>query len=83
MDYSKMTKDFLLGEAREPPSVSSYLQSLKETLDNIRPSSQSDKRRLDIAKEHLREVKRHSRRLQEKISMLEERLNILEEKVDK
>lgn len=78
-----MTKDFLLGESRVPPNVSSYLQSLREILDNIKPSSQSDRRRLEIAKEHLREVKRHSRRIQEKVNMLEERLNVLEEKVDK
>jgi hypothetical protein len=83
MDYRKMVKNFLLGESREPPNIGSYLQSLKETLDNLRPASQSDRRRLEIAKEHLREVKRHSRRLQEKVSLLEEKLSVLEEDVDK
>lgn len=83
MDYRKMVKNFLLGESRDPPSIGSYLQSLKETLDSINPSSQTDRRRLDIAKEHLREVRRHSRRLQEKVSTLEERLSILEEDLDK
>ncbi len=79
MDYDKMTRKFLLGESHDSPSISSYLQSLKEVLTNLRPSTQTDKRRLEIANNHLREVRRRVRKLQENHDMLEERLKILEE----
>ena len=79
MDYDKMTRKFLLGESSDSPSIGSYLQSLKEALANLRPATQTDKRRLEIANNHLREVRRRVRRLQENHDMLEERLKILEE----
>ena len=39
----------------------------------------TEKRRLQIAKTHLREVKRFARRMQNDMSVLQEKLNILEE----
>lgn len=74
-----MTRKFLLGESYEAPSINSYLQSLKEILDNFRPSTQSDKRRLEIANNHLREIRRRARKLQENYDILEERIRVLEE----
>jgi hypothetical protein len=79
MDYDKMTRKFLLGEVNDSPSIGSYLQSLKEALANLRPTTQTDKRRLEIANNQLREVRRRVRKLQENHDMLEERLKILEE----
>tara|TARA_R100001244_G_C5066164_1_gene110150 strand:+ start:120 stop:368 length:249 start_codon:yes stop_codon:yes gene_type:complete len=79
MDYDKMTRKFLLGEVNDSPSIGSYLQSLKEALANLRPATQTDKRRLEIANNHLHEVRRRVRRLQENHDILEERLKILEE----
>ena len=79
MDFHKITKKFMLGESFQTPSVSSYLQSLKETLDGLRPSSKSDMRKIEIAKEHLREVRRNVRRLQERVDLLEEKISVLEE----
>ena len=78
-----MTKKFMLGESFQAPSIDSYLHSLKEALDGLRPSRKSDTRKLEIAKEHLREVRRNVRRLQEKVNLLEERLSILEENEEK
>ena len=39
----------------------------------------TEKRRMTLAKQHLREVKRHARRMMNENSVLQERLNILEE----
>ena len=39
----------------------------------------TEKRRLQIAKTHLREVKRFARRMENDMSVLQEKLNILEE----
>ena len=79
IDFRRMTKNFLLGEKLDTPSLMSYIQSLEEIVYKLRPSSKSENRRIEIAKEHIRNVKRHSRRLTEKVTALEERLSILEE----
>jgi len=79
VDFRKMTKNFLLGERLDTPSLMSYIQSLEEIVYALKPSSKSEHRRIEIAKEHVRNVKRHSKRLMEKVTTLEERLSILEE----
>lgn len=79
IDFRRMTKKFLLGEKLDTPSLMSYIQSLEEIVYSLRPSTKSEHRRIEIAKEHIRNVKRHSRRLTEKVSALEERLSTLEE----
>jgi len=78
-DLRKLTKDFLLGERLDTPSVMSYIQSLEETVYALRPSTKHEARRVEIAKEHIRHVKRHTKRLMEKVTTLEERLSTLEE----
>ena len=79
IDFRRMTKNFLLGERLDTPSLMSYIQSLEEIVYAFKPSTKQESRRVEIAKEHVRNVKRHSRRLMEKVSALEERLNTLEE----
>ena len=74
-----MTKNFLLGESKSTPSLSSYLQSLTEILNSFNPKTKTEGRRLEIAKEHLKGAKKQIRVLNEHVSLLEERLNILEE----
>ena len=77
---NKITKNFILGEGEKPsPSLFTYIQSLSETLSNIRARTQTDARRLSIAREHLKEIKKGAKRLYEEVQLLEERLNILEE----
>tara|TARA_R100000008_G_C3460033_1_gene103675 strand:+ start:207 stop:467 length:261 start_codon:yes stop_codon:yes gene_type:complete len=77
---NKITKNFILGEGKSPsPSLFTYIQSLNETLSNIRARTQTDARRLSIAKEHLKEIKKGAKRLYEEVQLLEERLSILEE----
>jgi len=79
IDWDSMTRKFLIGEGHSPPSVRSYVQSLSEILRNLNPKSQTEKRRVEIALEHVREIKRHTRKLEEKVLMLEDKLKVLEE----
>jgi len=78
-DLNSITRKFLIGEGHNPPSVRSYVQSLSEILRNLNPKSQTEKRRVEIAMEHVREIKRHTRKLEERVMMLEEKLKVLEE----
>ncbi len=78
MDFRRMTREFLLGE-RRAPSLGSYIQSVSEVLESITPRSRTDERRIEIAKESLKEVRRCSRRLQERVNVLEEQVKILGE----
>jgi predicted nucleic acid-binding Zn-ribbon protein len=78
ISLNDLTRRFLLGENKQR-SVLVYLQALKETLNSIHPRTQSDYRRLEVAKDHLNEIRRHARRLQERVTLLEEQLQILEE----
>ena len=77
-DLRRMTREFLLGESRAP-SLGSYLQSISEVLGALTPHTMRDTRRIEIAKESLREVRRHTRRLQERVTLLEEQVQVLEE----
>ena len=80
IDLDKLTRDFVLneGEAKKP-SVYSYIQSLTEIVNSLNPRSQTDFRRLQMAKDHLKEIRRHTRRLEERVFSLEEQVKLLEE----
>lgn len=80
---NNITWNFIKLEENVSPSVLSYLQSLSETLNTLRPSTTSDKRRLEIAKSHLKEVKKHVNKLEEQVCTLEEKVKLLEETKDK
>jgi len=56
-----------------------YIQSLQEVISQLKPRSMSEKRRLSVATQHLKEVRKYARRMQNKVELLEEKLNILEE----
>tara|TARA_R110002072_G_scaffold35128_1_gene104258 strand:+ start:73 stop:324 length:252 start_codon:yes stop_codon:yes gene_type:complete len=78
IDFDKITRKFLIGESRIA-GVASYIQNLSEILTQVRPRSRTDERRMEIAKENLREIKRHVRKLEEKVTLLEEHIGLLEE----
>jgi hypothetical protein len=78
VDYRRMTREFLLGESKAP-SLASYIQSISEVLGAVTPRSRTDERRIEMAKNSLKEVRRHTRRLQERVNILEEQVQILEE----
>ena len=78
IDYSKIARRFLLGEALEELDTFSYIKSLQEALNNI-TTNVSGQRRLKVAKEHLRNIRREVRKLNKKVVMLEEQVRVLEE----
>ena len=85
MDLNSLTRKFLynLQEGRfNDVGIREYIQALGETLSSFRPRTQTEQRRLAMAKEQLSHVKRQTRRLQERISILEEQVAILEENKD-
>ena len=86
MDLVRMTREFLqnLDEGSSTSTrvdIHGYIQALSETLDSISPRSQSEQRRMAVAKQHIKEIKRHTRKLQEKVAILEERVTLLEEDI--
>ena len=68
-----------LTENLDEKNIFTYIQGLQEIISNLKPRTMTEKRRLQIAKTHLREVKRFARRMQNDMSVLQEKLNILEE----
>ncbi len=77
---NKLTKRFITNEGSLPtPTIFSYIQSLSEGLLNMKPRTQTESRRLSIAKEHLREIRKKARQLQERVQLLEEQVSVLEE----
>ena len=79
---NNITRNFMYLEENVSPSVIAYIQSISETLNTLRPSSTSDKRRIEIAKSHLKEVRKHVIKLEEKVFSLEEVNSSIEEKED-
>ena len=79
VDYAKITRRFLMGEAIEKPNAFSYIQSLEEALNSINPRSIRSENRLKVAKEHLRNIRKEVRNLNKQVVMLQEQVNILEE----
>ena len=79
-NYYRMTKQFLLHEGSIPDAnILTYVQALTEVIENMRPRTQVESRRLSMAKQQLKEIKKMARKMQEQISILEERVNVLEE----
>ena len=78
MSLDKAWRDFLT-ESVDEKNIYTYIQGLQEIISNLKPRTVTEKRRLQIAKTHLREVKRFARRMLNDMSVLQEKLNILEE----
>jgi len=72
MNLNDMTRQFLMGESKTP-SVRALIANLKEVLGSIRPGSAKDRRRLEIAQNHLHEIRRAVRYLEAQIVALEDR----------
>ena len=61
-----------LTESLDEKNIFTYIQGLQEIISNLKPRTMTEKRRLQIAKTHLREVKRFARRMQNDMTILEE-----------
>ena len=68
-----------LNESLDEKTIFTYIQGLEEIISNLNPRTITEKRRMSLAKQHVREVKRYARRLQNENQVLQEKLNILEE----
>ena len=68
-----------VNESLDEKTIFTYIQGLQEIISNLKPRTMTEKRRLQIAKTHLREVKRFARRMENEMSVLQEKLNIIEE----
>ena len=75
-------KSFLLNETAEDRTIFTYIQGLQEFVNNFKPRTMTEKRRLSLAGQQLKEIKRHARRMQNEVQMLQEKLNILEENLN-
>tara|TARA_B100000085_G_scaffold185716_1_gene169733 strand:+ start:347 stop:598 length:252 start_codon:yes stop_codon:yes gene_type:complete len=71
-------RDFL-NENLDEKNIFTYIQGLQEIISNLKPRTMTEKRRLQLAKNHLREVKRFARKMNNDMDVLQEKLNILEE----
>tara|TARA_Y100001938_G_scaffold131053_1_gene187672 strand:- start:121 stop:369 length:249 start_codon:yes stop_codon:yes gene_type:complete len=78
MSLDKAWRDFLT-ESVDEKNIYTYIQGLQEIISNLKPRTVTEKRRLQLAKQHLREVRRFARKLDNHIGVLEEKLSILEE----
>ena len=68
-----------LSESLDEKNIFTYIQGLQEIISNLKPRTITEKRRLQLAKTHLREVKKFARRMENEVSIHQEKLNILEE----
>ena len=71
-------RDFL-NERLDEKTIFTYIQGLQEIISNLKPRTMTEKRRVSLATQHLREVKRYARRMQNEVDLLQEKLSILEE----
>ena len=61
IDLNAMTRRFVSGETLKEgksPDITSYIQTLGEILQNIRPKSMSERRRLEVARHQLKEIRK-------------------------
>ena len=78
MSLDSQWRDFL-NESLDEKNIFTYIQGLQEIISNLKPRTMTEKRRLQLAKNHLREVKRFARKMNNDMDVLQEKLNILEE----
>lgn len=79
-DVFKKFEEFLLLENNFSPSVMSYIQSIQETLSTISPRTTRDYRRIEVAKDNIREIARMFKRMNEEMNTLREQVKLLENK---
>lgn len=75
---SRITKKFLLNEGVKIDPLAS-VQALYDIVNQVRVSNKRDTGRMQLAKEHIKNIKRQIRSLNERVVQLEEQLNLLNE----
>ena len=79
MSLDSQWRDFLLNEELDERSIFTYIQGLQEIISNLKTRTVSEKRRLQLAKQHIREVRKYARRIMNENMDLHEKLQLLEE----
>jgi hypothetical protein len=79
MSLNAEWRSFLLNENLDDKTIFTYIQGLQEIISNLKPRTVSEKRRIQIASQHLKEVRRYARRMLNENMDLQEKLNLLEE----
>ena len=79
MSLDSQWRDFLLNEELDERSIFTYIQGLQEIISNLKPRTVSENRRLQLAKQHIREVRKYARRIMNENMDLHEKLQLLEE----
>ncbi len=79
MSLDSQWRNFLLNEELDERSIFTYIQGLQEIISNFKPRTVSEKRRLQLAKQHIREVRKYARRIMNENMDLHEKLQLLEE----
>jgi RNA-splicing ligase RtcB len=79
MSLDSQWRNFLLTEELDERSIFTYIQGLQEIISNLKPRTVSEKRRLQLAKQHIREVRKYARRIMNENMDLHEKLQLLEE----
>ena len=78
-DLNAMTRRFLLGEGAIKPTVRAYCETVLRLLEELRPKSQKEGRKISMARQHLLEIKSLTRILENQVTKLEEQVKLLEE----
>lgn len=67
MDFEKVTKAFLLNEFTKP-TIEAYIQAAQNSLDQVTPRSQKERRALSVAQENLSKIAREVRKLKRQLA---------------
>jgi RNA-splicing ligase RtcB len=79
MSLDREWRNFLINENLDEKGIFTYIQGLQEIISNLKPKTVSEKRRIQLATQHLREVRKYARRMLNENLDLHEKLNLLEE----
>jgi len=79
MSLNSEWRNFLVNEELGEKTIFTYIQGLQEIISNLKPRTVSEKRRMQLAKQHLAEVRKYARRMLNENMSLQEKLSLLEE----
>jgi hypothetical protein len=79
MSLDNEWRNFLVNENLGEKTIFTYIQGLQEIISNLKPRTVSEKRRLQLAKQHINEVRKYARRMLNENMDLHDKLNLLEE----
>jgi len=79
MSLNSEWRSFLVNESLDEKTIFTYIQGLQEIISNLKPRTVSEKRRIQLARQHLSEVRKYARRMLNENIDLHDKLKILEE----